>query len=203
MTPITNPQIEVAKRTQYKPGKRCYPYDKYYWLKKWMPLYVIIGGILFIYICEKKEKGYLKLISNQSRIIDSYEDQLGLKCINQKEREKAGQEYEEYIARHIRRKGYTVNYNGIKKGYDDEGIDLICRKPGANTLLVQCKNWANDKIIHENYIFELYGAATYYKQREKEDVDVYFYATCPLSNKAKIVAVELGIIAKENFKILE
>ena len=203
MTPITNPKNEITSiKRSYIPKKRCYPYDKYYWLKKWLPIYVFIGGILFIYICEKKEKGYLKFISKQSRLIDSYEDQLGLKCLNQKEREKAGKEYEEYIARHLRRKGYTINYNGIKKGFDDEGIDLICKKSGENTLLVQCKNWADDKIIHENYIFELYGAAEYYKRREKENIDISFYATCPLSNKAKIVAVELGIKAHENFKIL-
>lgn len=198
----TTEKTTTPIKKKYKHKKRCYPYDSLYWLKKWLPIYVIVGGVLFIYICEKKEKGYLKTITKQYRIIDNYEDQLGLKCLNQQERQKAGQEYEEYIARHLRRKGYQITYNGIKKGFDDEGIDLICRKAGEKTLLVQCKNWSDDKIIHENYIFELAGAARYYEDREKDEVQVAFYATCPLSNKAKIVAVALGITAHENFKIL-
>lgn len=157
---------------------------------------------MFIYLCEKKEKGYLKRIIEQDRQIDSYEDQLGLKCLSQKERQKAGREYEDYVARHLRRQGYSITYNGQKKGYDDEGIDLICRKPGEKTLLVQCKNWSADKIIHEKYIFEVFGAARYYQAREKEEIDIAFYATCPLSITAKNVAVALGVKAHENFKIL-
>ena len=70
---------------------------------------------MFIYLCEKREKGYLKRIIKQDRIIDDYEDQLGLKCLSQKEREKAGKEYEDYVARHLRRQGYSITYNGQKK----------------------------------------------------------------------------------------
>lgn len=186
--------------------RRCYPYDKYYLIKKWLPLYAILGAGLFIYVFERKRRDkketQKQTITKLSKLVDSYEDQLGLNCLTQKERQKAGQEYEEYIARHLRRKGYSINYNGIKKGYDDEGIDLICKKTGEKTLLVQCKNWADDKIIHENYIFEVYGAAKYYSEREKEDVTVSFYATCPLTNQAKIIAVTLGITVYDNFKML-
>lgn len=199
-TPVS---YEKKAPKTYNRTRRCYPYDKYYLLKKWLPLYVIIGGILFIYLNEKKDKKLKKKIAELNRAIDSYEDQLGVKCLNQKERQKAGQEYEEYIARHLRRQGWRVTENGIKKGFDDEGIDLICKKANTPTLLVQCKNWADDKIVHENYIFELHGAAAYYKDREQEDIEVAFYATCPLSQKAKIVAVALGIKAHENFKILK
>ena len=93
--------------------RRCYPYDKYYLIKKWLPLYAILGAGLFIYVFERKRRDkketQKQTITKLSKLVDSYEDQLGLNCLSQKERQKAGQEYEEYIARHLRRKGYSIN----------------------------------------------------------------------------------------------
>ncbi len=194
-TPII--QVEKAR----KPSKRCYPYDKYYLLKKWLPLYIAILAILFIYIRETNDRKRQKKIASLSKQLAELQDTLGEADIDLKERQKIGQEYEKYVARHFRRKGYTVNLNGVKKGFDDEGIDLICSKNGE-TLLIQCKNWAKEKIIHENYIFQLYGAWKFYEKAEKIDATAYFYCTCKVTNQARIIARILGIKLVEEFKML-
>ena len=129
------------------------------------------------------------------------QDEIGEADIGLKERQKIGQEYEKYIARHLRRKGYIVKLNGIKKGFDDEGIDLICTK-AEETLLIQCKNWAKEKIIHENYIFQLYGAWKFFEKTEKIEAKACFYCTCKVTNQARIIARILGIQLIEEFKIL-
>ena len=193
------PIIQTEKT--YKPKKRCYPYDKYYLLKKWLPLYIAILAILFIYIRETNDRKRQKKIASLSKQLEELQNTIGEANDNIKERQKIGQEYEKYVARHLRRKGYTVNLNGVKKGFDDEGIDLICTKNGE-TLLIQCKNWAKEKIIHENYIFQLYGAWKFYEKAEKTEATAYFYCTCKVTNQARIIARILGIKLVEEFKIL-
>lgn len=196
-TPIKK---QVKKTTKIR---KCFPYDKYYVLKKWSPIYVLILAVLLIYLLERSDRKLKKKLIKKDKQINDYERQLCSNCLNQKERLDAGAAYEEYVARVLRRKGYQIEYNGITKGFDDEGIDLICTKADTPTLLVQCKNWADEKTIYENYIFELYGAMEYYKRRnQNQDVEAAFYATCSLSDKAKIIAVELGITVNDKFKIL-
>ncbi len=59
-----------------------------------------------------------------------------------------GSEYEKFISKKYEESGYFVQLNGIKKGFEDGGIDLIAIKKD-NIVLVQCKNWAlsnNNKI---------------------------------------------------------
>lgn len=51
-----------------------------------------------------------------------------------------GNEYEKFIAQKYRDVGYLVQLNGIKKGLEDGGIDLIAEKDDY-IKLVQCKNW--------------------------------------------------------------
>lgn len=193
------PIIQTEKT--YKPKKHCYPYDKYYLLKKWLPLYIAILAILFIYIRETNDRKRQKKIATLSKQLAELQDEIGEADIALKERQKIGQEYEKYVARHFRRKGYTVSLNGVKKGFDDEGIDLICTKNGE-TLLIQCKNWAKEKMIHENYIFQLYGAWKFYEKAEKTEATAYFYCTCKVTNQARIIARILGIKLVEEFKML-
>lgn len=69
-----------------------------------------------------------------------------------------GKEYERYIGYLYETKGYKVEYHGIKKKFEDLGIDLICTK-GSETLLIQCKNWKKNKFIHENAINQLFGTS--------------------------------------------
>ena len=193
------PIIQTEKVHKY--SKRCYPYDKYYLLKKWLPLYIAILAILFIYIRETNDRKRQKKIATLSKQLAELQDEIGEADIDLKERQKIGQEYEEYVARYFRRQGYTVSLNGIKRGFDDEGIDLICTKAGE-TLLIQCKNWAKEKIIHENYIFQLYGAWKFYEKTEKTEAIACFYCTCKVTNQARIIARILGVKIVEEFKML-
>lgn len=52
-----------------------------------------------------------------------------------------GNQYEEYIAAKYQENNYTVTLNGIKKAYNDGGIDLIAVQ-NDTIILVQCKNWS-------------------------------------------------------------
>ncbi|SEV90730.1 restriction endonuclease [Kaistella antarctica] len=72
-----------------------------------------------------------------------------------------GADYERYIGHIYEKKGYKVIYHGIKKGINDLGIDLICKK-GSETLLIQCKNWRRSIQIHENAINQLFGTSMKY-----------------------------------------
>ena len=72
-----------------------------------------------------------------------------------------GADYERYIGHIYEEKGYKVIYYGIKKGFKDLGIDLICTK-GGKTLLIQCKNWKKGRSIHENAINQLFGTSMKY-----------------------------------------
>ena len=196
-------QQTQPKKNSSSYKKRCFPYDKWYHVKKWLPLYVIVLAVFLIYFMERKDRNYRKRLAAADKLIDSYENELGVNCLSQKERQQAGEEYEKYIARIYRRNGYTIKYNGIIKGYNDEGIDLICSKKGEPITLVQCKNWAKDKIIHENYIFAVYGAGKYYRLAEEiDEVKIVFYCTCPMSNQAKIIGRKLGIEIHDEFKML-
>ncbi len=67
-----------------------------------------------------------------------------------------GRDYERYIGYLYEQQGYKVQYEGIEKGLEDLGRDLICRK-GSQIEIVQCKCWANYKTIHEKHINQLYG----------------------------------------------
>lgn len=51
-----------------------------------------------------------------------------------------GQEYEEYVAKVYRSRGYHVSEYGKQQGRLDHGIDLIAKK-GKEIVLIQCKNW--------------------------------------------------------------
>ena len=67
-----------------------------------------------------------------------------------------GKEYERYIGHLYEEKGYSVEYHGIKYGFEDLGIDLICQK-NRETLLIQCKFWKQTSTIKENAINQLFG----------------------------------------------
>ena len=59
-----------------------------------------------------------------------------------------GRDYERYIGYLYEKEGWTVNYQGIEKGLEDLGRDLICKK-GNLIEIVQCKYWRAERTIHE------------------------------------------------------
>jgi len=71
-----------------------------------------------------------------------------------------GRDYERYIGYLYETKGWNVYYHG-KKGFEDLGRDLICKKDNAVDI-VQCKYWAREKIIHEKHIYYLFGTTVEY-----------------------------------------
>jgi len=69
-----------------------------------------------------------------------------------KEKTDKGQEYEEYVAKVYRSRGYHVSEYGKQQGVLDHGIDLIAKKQ-KEIVLIQCKNWNENgkwKIKHKD-----------------------------------------------------
>jgi len=112
-----------------------------------------------------------------------------------------GRLYERYIGYIYESHGWKVKYEGIIKGFEDFGRDLICEKD-AKHLIIQCKCWSKDKIIREKYIMQLFGSTILYGYENKIDnVIPIFYTTTSLSDEANIVANKLGVkVVNEQLK---
>jgi hypothetical protein len=123
-----------------------------------------------------------------------------------------GRDYERYIGYLYEIKGWKVYYHG-KKGFEDLGRDLICRK-GDVTEIVQCKRWSQEKTIYEKHIYYLFGTTVeYYLENfgDKEDLQLSLFpeivrkrrvipkliATAKVSEKAEQVAKVLNLIIEE------
>lgn len=127
-----------------------------------------------------------------------------------------GRDYERYIGYLYENEGFEVYYQGIEMGMEDLGRDLICKKNGVVDI-VQCKNWAQHKTIHEKHINQLFGTAIKYyldfiaKEKGKSQLELFpdilkqgkikatFTTSTKLSDTAKQFADALGIEVKENF----
>jgi Holliday junction resolvase-like predicted endonuclease len=66
-----------------------------------------------------------------------------------KEKKEKGDLYEAYVAKFFRDQGYYVWEHGKEKGVEDGGLDLLV-KIDRLIYYVQCKNWENWKIDHNN-----------------------------------------------------
>lgn len=111
-----------------------------------------------------------------------------------------GKLYERYIGYLYESDGYAVDYVGIVRGYEDLGRDLICQK-GEDFVVIQCKNWAQFKTIHEKHIFQFFGTVFQYRDENPDrKVRAIFYTTTKLSELARRFSQELGIELKEGFK---
>lgn len=127
-----------------------------------------------------------------------------------------GRDYERYIGFLYESKGFDVYYQGIELGLEDLGRDLICKKNGI-VHIVQCKNWAQHKTIHEKHINQLFGTTIKYyldyiaKEKKKSQLELFpellkqgvikatFITSTKLSETAKQFAQALGIDVQENF----
>ena len=104
-----------------------------------------------------------------------------------------GRDYEMYVGHKLEAEGYAVKYTGIIENLEDMGRDLIAIK-GGKTLIVQCKNWSQEKTIHEKHVFQLYGTLVLYKlDNPMFEAKGIFVTTTKLSEKARAVAKELDI----------
>lgn len=121
-----------------------------------------------------------------------------------------GRDYEMYVGYIFSRNGYRVEFKGIIEGFEDLGRDVIATKDGE-VCIVQCKNWAQYKVIHEKHIFQLFGTTMEYwvrhfkgsrKQKSFEEfshmineqkIRPIFYTSTSLSDKAKEMARALSV----------
>lgn len=114
-----------------------------------------------------------------------------------------GRFYERLLGYQFESKGWTIDYFGIVKGYEDLGRDLICKKDGK-TLIVQAKCWAAEKLIHEKHIFQLFGTTQLYLMNNlgeslfPAEVKAVFVTTTSLSPVARRAAEWLKIEVREN-----
>ncbi len=107
-----------------------------------------------------------------------------------------GRLYERYAGHLYEKDGWKVCYQGILKGFEDFGRDLICTK-GDLTHIVQCKCWSKNKVIREKHIMQLYGTSILYRLTEKcSHVIPIFMTTTALSGEAKMVAEELDVTVR-------
>ena len=113
--------------------------------------------------------------------------QLALDRYNKRKKSKwqIGIDYERYIGYLLEQKGYVVHYNGATEGMEDMGRDLIAEND-THYLIVQCKRWAREKVIHEKHIFQLYGTTVLQKlnHRTSKKVIGIFVTTADVSNLA-------------------
>ena len=59
-----------------------------------------------------------------------------------------GDAYEKFIGFEFEKKGDFVIYNGLIRGYDDDGVDVIAISIEENTIhLIQCKNWTKKPMM--------------------------------------------------------
>ncbi len=61
-----------------------------------------------------------------------------------------GDSYERFIGKKFEEKGDLVIYNGLIKGYEDQGVDIVCISTASKTInLIQCKNWTKMRMTLE------------------------------------------------------
>jgi len=126
-----------------------------------------------------------------------------------------GRDYERYIGYLYEMKGYSVYYQGIEKGLEDLGRDLVCKKRNE-VVIVQCKYWREERTVHEKHINQLFGTTVEYfikhnDGRGKRQLDFFptmlkegqisaaFVTSASLSETAKNFAGILGVKVEEHF----
>lgn len=113
-----------------------------------------------------------------------------------------GRDYERYIGYLYETKGYDVYYQGIVEGLADLGRDVIASQ-GKDVIVIQCKYWSQEKVIHEKHICQFKGTVLKY-EIENPDKKVLgkFYTSTKLSDTARKFAVALNIEFIENFPLI-
>jgi hypothetical protein len=152
------------------------------------------------YKLSKEEYSRLEPVEKNQKLLDMW-------WTRRKSKITLGRDYERYVGYFYEKRGYGVYYQGVEKGKQDEGIDLICEK-GDKILLIQCKYWKNEFSIRENCICQLFGTGTKYKLDRsanpfniKKTTTVGLITSSVLSDTAKEFANTLGVAYSENFPL--
>jgi hypothetical protein len=97
-----------------------------------------------------------------------------------------GDKYEIFIGKQFEKNGDLVIYNGLIKGFEDRGIDLIVISSKSKTVnLVQCKNWENLSLTVDT-IESIYSNLENYNFGHfvgMECDDINFYLNSPKDHK--------------------
>ena len=151
---------------------------------------------------------YQKL-SPRERAILSFERYKDKK--KRRSKREIGRDYERFIGYEYETKGFNVIYQGIIKGFEDLGRDLICEKRNnkgqvKEAVIVQCKYWSSKKLIHEKHINQLFGTMVEFAARihEKEKSFYSFWDTIQCYNikSVLITSTQLSPEAKKFAEIL-
>lgn len=112
-----------------------------------------------------------------------------------------GRDYERYVGYLREQAGYTVSYQGIFKGLEDLGRDVIAERDGEIEV-IQCKRWAQHKVIHEKHVFQLFGTVVALRiERPRARVRGTFVTTTSLSGRALEFAGQLEIGVQQQFPL--
>lgn len=115
----------------------------------------------------------------------------------------AGIDFERYICYLYELKGYRVVCFGALNGVADLGRDLYAFKD-SEVIIIQCKRWSAQKLIHEKHVYQLFGTVTdYCIENPLFNTHGLLIATCNLSDKAREVAGRIGIEFEENVSFPE
>jgi hypothetical protein len=112
-----------------------------------------------------------------------------------------GRDYERYVGYLREQGGYTVTYQGIFKGLEDLGRDLLAERDGQIEV-IQCKRWAQHKVIHEKHVFQLFGTVVAMRiERPGAQVRGTFVTSTSLSDRAREFARQLEIEVQDQFPL--
>ena len=112
----------------------------------------------------------------------------------------AGVDYERYIGYKYEQKGYRVQYAGALYGLEDMGRDLIAEN-SESIIVIQCKRWSKEKVIHEKHIFQLYGSTVLMSLNSSKPVKSLFVTTTFVSDTARQCADYLHVSLRENYPL--
>jgi hypothetical protein len=133
---------------------------------------------------------------------DKYELALERYWMKKKTKWEIGRDYERYIGYLYEKDGNSVRYQGIIEGFDDLGRDLIVKRGNA-TQIVQCKNWSQEKTIHEKHIFQLYGTCIAYRHdHPSEATTACFITSTRLSDRARGFATLIGVEVSDGLPLV-
>lgn len=105
----------------------------------------------------RKKREIVKKTKREEQLLD-YQNTRNLTATE------AGYRYERYIGYLLETSGFRVDYNGILKGVEDRGIDLIATHKKI-AYVIQCKRYAKTKDVHEKTISQLIGSYSSFKRR--------------------------------------
>jgi hypothetical protein len=91
----------------------------------------------------------------------------------------------------------------LTQGFEDLGRDVLAERDGTLEV-IQCKRWAQHKVIHEKHVFQLFGTMVAARiENPGKKVVGTFTTTTRLSDRAREFAKVLNIKVEENFPLAD